>query len=278
MLKMKFKVFSTLCVILLLLSCKREPKPISVDIPVSDVPKIDYRVTGIIPHNTSFFTEGLLIYNGKFLESTGSPEELENVESIVATVDISDGKTEEKIRLDKTRYFGEGIVVLHDKLYQITYKNQKGFIYDAKTFKKLGEFGYPSKEGWGMTTDGTHVIMSDGTDMLSFLLPPEMKVVKTIRVTQNDISVRNVNELEWIKGYIFANVWMTNDIIKIDPSNGKVVAKMDVSSLKHEANATWKYSEVANGIAYDSTSNKIYLTGKLWPSIYRIELIENNVQ
>lgn len=147
-----------------------------------------------------------------------------------------------------------------------------------KHLKKLGEFGYPSKEGWGMTTDGTHVIMSDGTDMLSFLLPPEMKVVKTIRVTQNDISVRNVNELEWIKGYIFANVWMTNDIIKIDPSNGKVVAKMDVSSLKHEANATWKYSEVANGIAYDSTSNKIYLTGKLWPSIYRIELIENNVQ
>lgn len=275
---MKFKVFSALLLTILLISCKREPNPATVEPPVSTVPRIDYRVTGIIPHNTSFFTEGLLVYNGKFLESTGSPEELDNVESIVATVDIADGKAEEKIRLDKSKYFGEGIVVLHDKLYQLTYKNQKGFIYDAKTFKKLGEFSYPSKEGWGMTTDGTHIIMSDGTDMLSYLLPPEMKVVKTVRVTENDISVLNVNELEWIKGYIFANVWLTNDIIKIDPSTGKVVAKMDVSSLKNEANATWKYSEATNGIAYDSTSDKIYLTGKLWPSIYRIELIENNVQ
>jgi len=256
-----------------LIACNKGPKGAQPPVTDSSVPVIDYRVTGIIPHNTSFFTEGFLIYNGQFLESTGSPEEISTTESLIATVDIATGKTEEKVKLDKSRYFGEGIVVLKDKLYQITYKNQKGFIYDAKTFKKLGEFTYPSKEGWGMTTDGTHVIMSDGTDKLTYLLPPDMKVVKSLTITENDISVLNVNELEWIKGYIYANVWMTNDIIRIDPANGKVVGKMDLTSLKNEANSTFRYSEVLNGIAYDSVSNKIYVTGKLWPSIYRIELI-----
>ncbi|HRG43832.1 MAG: glutaminyl-peptide cyclotransferase [Bacteroidetes bacterium] len=266
---------SILCFVLF--SCKNDPTTASetTEAPVSNIPRLDYRVTGIIPHNTSFFTEGLLVYNGQFLESTGSPEEIPSLESVVATVNMESGKSEEKIKLDKSKYFGEGIVVIQDKLYQLTYKNQKGFIYDVKSFKKLGEFSYPSIEGWGMTTDGKHAIMSDGTDQLSFLLPPDMKVVKTVRVTEDGISVLNVNELEWVKGYIFANIWTTNDVIKIDPNTGKVVGKMDLSSLKNEANNTFQHSEVANGIAYDSISNKLYVTGKLWPSIYRLELIEN---
>lgn len=262
---------------LVLFSCKSNDSENSSTIKttVPTVPKIDYRVTGIIPHNTSHFTEGLLVYNGSLLESTGSPEELPTLESIISTVDIESGKTVEKVRLDKSKYFGEGIVVLHDKLYQLTYKNQLGFIYDAQSFKKLGEFPFPSKEGWGMTTDGTHAIMSDGTDILTYLMPPDMKVFKTVRVTENDISVLNINELEWIKGYIFANIWMSDEVIKIDPATGKVVGRLNLSSLKNEADNTFQYSEVTNGIAYDSISNKLYVTGKLWPSIYRIELIEN---
>ena len=256
---------------LFVISCKQDPKPVEETPVIPLTPVINYNVSAIIPHDTKHFTEGFLVYNGKFLESTGSPEEISTAESLIAEVDIATGKVEEKIRLDRTKYFGEGIVVVNNKLYQITYKNQKGFIYDARTYKKIGEFTYPSKEGWGMTTDGKHVIMSDGTDQLSYLLPPEMTVVKNIRVTENDISLNYINELEWIKGYIYANVWQTSDIVKIDPANGKVVGRMDLTSLKNEATASFRYSELLNGIAYDSVSNKVYVTGKMWPSIYRIE-------
>lgn len=258
-------------VVILLVSCKGDAHKVEETPEGPVTPNISFNVSAIIPHDTKYFTEGFLVYNGKFLESTGSPMEISTAESIVAEVDIASGETSEKIRLDKSKFFGEGIVVVNDKLYQITYKNQLGFIYDAKTYKKLGEFNYPSKEGWGMTTDGKHVIMSDGTDQISYLLPPEMKVVKKTTVTENDISVININELEWIKGFIYANVWQTNDIVKIDPSNGKVVGRLDLTSLKKEAEANFRYSEVLNGIAFDSVSNKVYVTGKMWPSIYRIE-------
>jgi glutamine cyclotransferase len=134
---------SILCFVLF--SCKNDPTTASetTEAPVSNIPRLDYRVTGIIPHNTSFFTEGLLVYNGQFLESTGSPEEIPSLESVVATVNMESGKSEEKIKLDKSKYFGEGIVVIQDKLYQLTYKNQKGFIYDVKSFKKLENSAIP---------------------------------------------------------------------------------------------------------------------------------------
>ena len=260
-----------LCFAASLSSCKQEPKP-AEEVPVTAVtPAIGYNVSAIIPHDTKYFTEGFLVYDGKFLESTGSPLEISTAESLISTVDMTTGTTDEKIKLDKSLFFGEGIVVVNDKLYQVTYKNQIGFIYDAKTFRKTGEFKYTNKEGWGLTTDGKHVIMSDGTDQLTYFLPPEMKVVKTTRITENDISVLNINELEWIKGFIYANVWQTSDIIKIDPANGKVVGKIDLTSLKNEASASFRYSEVLNGIAFDSINNKVYVTGKMWPSIYRIE-------
>lgn len=260
---------------LLAISCKKEPKQEEVKLPPSSAtPVIVYRVNGIIPHNTSFFTEGLLFYNGKLLESTGSPEELKLTESVIATVDLATGKTEEKVKLDRSKFFGEGITVLNNKIYQVTYKNRLGFIYNAKTFKKEGEFTYANAEGWGMTTDGTHAIMSDGTDKLTFFMPPAMKPVKTLSVTESGVPVKSLNELEWIKGFIYANVWQTNYIVKINPNNGNVVAKMDLTALKYEADNTFRYSETLNGIAYDSVSNKIYVTGKLWPSIYRIEFAQ----
>ncbi len=257
---------------LVLLACKKDPKTEEPKEPVVPAtPVISYRVSGIIPHNTSFFTEGLLFYEGKLLESTGSPEELALTESVIATVDLATGKTEEKVKLNRAKYFGEGITVLNNKIYQLTYKNKVGFIYNAKTFKKEGEFAFQSAEGWGMTTDGKHAIMSDGTDKLTYMLPPGMKAVKTVNVTENGIPVKSLNELEWIKGFIYANIWQTNFVVKINPSSGNIVGKMDLTSLKYEADNTFRYSETMNGIAFDSVSNKVYVTGKLWPSIYRIE-------
>lgn len=237
----------------------------------SGIPVINYSVTGSFPHDTTLFTEGLLIYNGKLFESTGSPEELTHTKSLIGTIDLSTGKIDKKIELDKTKYFGEGIVFLNNKLYQLTYKNQLGFIYDAKSFKQIGTFNYLNAEGWSLTTDGINLIMSDGTANLTFISPDNLKPLKTITVTENGAALKDLNELEYIKGFIYANVYQTNDIIKIDPSNGKVVGRLDLNSLGLEAKYKNPHSDVMNGIAYDSTTDKIYVTGKLWSNIYQIQ-------
>ena len=173
--------------------------------------------------------------------------------------------------MDKHKYFGEGIAFFKDKIYQLTYKNQVGFIYDAKTYKQLGQFSFQNKEGWGMTTDGTHIIMSDGTNVLTYLDPANLKVIKTINVSNGGYAEDFLNELEYIHGYIYANIWTKNYIVKIDPGDGKVVGLLDLSSLTAEAKNNHSNSEVMNGIAYDSISDKIYVTGKLWPTIYQID-------
>jgi glutamine cyclotransferase len=172
--------------------------------------------------------------------------------------------------LDKHAYFGEGIVFLHDKVYQLTYKTKIGFIYDAKTFKKLGDFTFPSEQGWGMTTDGTSLIMSDGTSTLTWLNPADFKVTKTIHVTDESGQVENVNELEFINGFIYSNVYEENYIVKIDPATGNIVGKINLQSLDDEAKQRYPGRMQMNGIAYDSVTNKIYVTGKLWPNIYEI--------
>ena len=168
-----------------------------------------------------------------------------------------------KCELDKTKYFGEGIAFLNNKLYQLTYKNHLGFIYDAKSFKQISTFSYFNAEGWSLTTDGINLIMSDGTANLTFISPDSLRPVKIIAVRENGALLEKVNELEYIKGFIYANVWQTNDLVKIDPSNGKVVGKLDLNSLALEAKYKNPNSDVMNGIAYDSTTDKIYITGKL---------------
>ena len=186
-------------------------------------------------------------------------------------VDKSTWKIDVKAELDKTIYFGEGIVILKGKVFQVTYKNQKGFIYDAKNFKNLGEFSYTNKEGWGLTTDGKSIIMSDGTSYLTYIDPDSFKVTRILEVAENDRIVENLNELEFIKGFIYANIWMTNTIVKIDPNNGDVVGKMDLSDLAYQSKTKNPNALEMNGIAYDSISNKIMVTGKLWPTIYEIK-------
>ena len=159
---------------------------------------------------------------------------------------------------------------MHEKVYQLTYTNKIGFIYNAKTYKKLGEFHYKG-EGWGMTTDGSYLIMSDGSSNISYLDPLTFKAIKILGVTDNNGLVSNINELELINGFIYANQWLTGYILKIDTSSGKVVGKLDLSSLKSIAVSKYPGSLEMNGIAYDAVANKIYITGKLWPNIYEIK-------
>jgi glutamine cyclotransferase len=192
-------------------------------------------------------------------------------------VDPVSGKILVKAELDRKKYFGEGITILNNKLYQLTWKDtdgfiKKGFIYDLKTFKKTGEFDFPSKEGWGMTTDGTSLIMSDGSSNLTFLDPINFKTTRIVGVTDNNGPVGNINELEWVNGNILANIYMTPYIIRIDPSSGKVIGKADFGNLVKEISSKNPVAEYMNGIAFDSTKNKIFITGKLWPNIYEVRL------
>ena len=235
------------------------------------IPIINWSVKSSLPHDTSLFTEGFLVHDGKIFESTGSPDEYADAESLVGIIDPGTGRMDRKIRLDKNKYFGEGIVFLHDKLYQLTYLNQKGFIYDAATFKQTGEFHFDNPEGWGLTTDSVHLIMDDSSATLTFLDPSTLKPVKKLTVTINGGPRDSLNELEYIRGYIYANVWYTDYILKIDPVSGKVVGKLDLSSLAADARNKNPYANVLNGIAYDPASDKIYIVGKRWPNIYQID-------
>jgi glutamine cyclotransferase len=233
------------------------------------VPTIEYTLAGSLPHDTNAFTEGLLFYNDQLFESTGSPENLPMTKSVFGPVDAKTGKISAKAELDK-QYFGEGIVFLKDKVYQLTYKNQIGFIYDARTFKQLGRFSFANEEGWGLTTDGISIIMSDGTNVLTYLDATTLKPVKTINVSNAGYAEDYLNELEYINGFIYANVWTKNYIVKIDPASGEIVGILDLSVLLDKAKSKYHDSNVTNGIAYDATTDKIYVTGKLWPDIYEI--------
>lgn len=260
------------CLILLFFaSCNNESNTAKVSTASTQATsQINYSVTQEFRHDTSLFTEGFLFHNGTLYESTGSPNNLPFARSLIIADDLSKGSFEKKVELDKTKYFGEGIVFLNNKLYQLTYKNQLGFVYDAKTFKQTGTFKYSNAEGWSLTTDGKILIMSDGSDKLTFLDPENFTAVKVLAVTDNNSPLDNINELEFIKGYIYANVWQTNSIVKIDTLNGKVVGKLDLSSLAFEAKTKNPNADVLNGIAYDSLTDKIYVTGKLWANIYEI--------
>jgi glutaminyl-peptide cyclotransferase len=253
-------------------SCRNNSKSIETKVQerTSNIPVISYSVPRYFPHDTTLFTEGFLFHNGELFESTGSPDDLPQTKSLIGTDNLETGKFSKKIELDKTKYFGEGIIFLKNKLFQLTYKSQIGFIYDASSFRKIGEFKYNNLEGWSLTTDGRDLIMSDGTDKLTFLDPNQLKPIRILNVTENGMPQDSLNELEYIKGFIYANVWMSNSIFKINPSTGAIVGKLDLSFLTQDARNKNPRADVLNGIAYDSISDKIYVTGKLWPNIYQI--------
>lgn len=241
-----------------------DKKTIESTTPVDSL-AIPYTVLKTLPHNTEAFTEGLTIHAGKVLESTG-----QNGRSWVAEVDPGSGVHTKKITLDN-RYFGEGMTVLHNKLYYLTYQTKIGFIYDATTYKQIGEFSFDT-EGWGLTHDNKNLIMSVGSDKLYYLDTATLKVARTLSVTEKGKGVKNLNELEFVDGYIFANVYETSTIVKIDPANGKVVGRLNLSVLVDEIKRMFPETAEMNGIAYDPNSKAMLVTGKNWPRTYLIRL------
>ena len=277
---MKQIFISLICLCLLAACNSNTPGTTSTITPETAPPIIGYSVVNTYPHDTGFYTEGLEYHDGKLYESSGSSlPETEGAKppypSAFGIVNLKTGKVDKKVELDSKIYFGEGITILNGKIYQLTWQTHKGYIYDAKTYKKLQEFTYPG-EGWAFTHDSTHLIMSDGSSNIQFIDPATingtLKAQSIVGVTDNNGPVSNVNELEYINGFIYSNVYQTNTILKIDPSNGKVVGKLDLSNLTEEAKKKYDKAEVLNGIAYNPQTNSLYVTGKLWPTIYEIKL------
>lgn len=254
-------VWLPLAVASILFSCKKETEQPEVD-PLT----IYYKVKTTWPHDTEAFTQGLVIHNGILYESTG-----QNGKSWIGIIDIKTGNPDKKVVLDE-KYFGEGITIMNDKVYQLTYKTKVGFVYDLKTWKKLREFPQPLIEGWGITHDNANLIMSEGSEKLFFVDTATLKPVRTLTVTDENGPVNKLNELEYVEGFIFANVWETNKIVKIDPKTGKVVGRMDLTSLAQNAALRSPNAEVLNGIAYHQGTKLFLVTGKNWPSIYVLQL------
>ncbi len=257
-----------------LTGCNNTPEPKKKRKSASDIPKIHYTVMNQHPHSTSSFTQGLLVHNNEIYESTGSPKESPHLKTVIGILDLETGEIDVKIALDSKKYFGEGITILNNKIYQLTYHSQTCFVYDLKIFELIEQYSYLNEEGWGLTTDGEFLIMSDGTHVLTYRDPSTFEVIKTMQVTSNGYAIDYLNELEYIDGYIYANVWTTNILVKIDPKNGHIVAKIDLTSLRTKAYLQNPDLGVTNGIAYDSKSGHIFVTGKLWPQIYEIKLLE----
>jgi glutaminyl-peptide cyclotransferase len=182
---------------------------------------------------------------------------------------LETGKVLQQHELDP-RYFGEGIVDWRNKLIELTWKTEIGFLYDISTFKTVADFHYTG-EGWALTRDGSHLIMSDGTSDLRILDPDTLRERGRIHVTCEGRPIRNINELEWVKGEIYANVWLTDLIIRINPATGDVAGIIDLTDLAARAHAE-RATDVLNGIAYDAAGDRLFVTGKLWPSLYQIRL------
>jgi glutaminyl-peptide cyclotransferase len=234
-----------------------------------DSTQLQYSVISVLPHNAEAFTQGLVIHNNKIMESTG-----QKGTSWIAEVNPGSGQHDKKVTLDN-QYFGEGITVFNNKIYYLTWQNRLGFIYDANSYKKLGEFKIETKtnEGWGITHDNKNLIVSDGSENLYFLDTASMKITKTVVVKENGKPVKKINELEFINGFVYSNVWETNWILKIDPATGNVVAKLDLSDLANEVSNQYPNANVLNGIAYDKNSGALLVTGKLWPKAYLIKVM-----
>ncbi|MCZ2458897.1 MAG: glutaminyl-peptide cyclotransferase [Chitinophagales bacterium] len=237
----------------------------------ADQPKnLSYSIVNSYPHDTSSFTQGLLIYKGVMYESTGG--EADNANEIIK-VDLATGKGQKVAAIDRKKYFGEGITILNDTIYQLTWKSKIVFVYTLKDFKKVKEFPI-NTEGWGITTDGKELIVSDGSSNLYYYDPSTFKLLRTQAVTEGGSLTHNLNELEYIDGFVYANQWQYPYILKIDPASGKVVAKADLNDMWNRVKAKDPEADVPNGIAYDQATKKIYVTGKLWPNLYEIQFAQ----
>jgi glutamine cyclotransferase len=233
-------------------------------------PVYDYRVVNEYPHDQEAFTQGLVYVDGDLYEGTGSGNGSDRI-STLRKVDLDSGEVTRSISLD-VDYFGEGIAVVGDRIYQLTWRSHVGFVYDRETFDLVATFGY-STEGWGLTTDGERLIMSDGTSKLVFRDPKTFSKTGEVEVRDGDEPVVNLNELEYVEGEIWANVWQSDFIARIDPASGRVTGWIDLSGLLAEEDRQGEPVDVLNGIAYDPATGRIFVTGKLWPKLFEIELV-----
>ncbi|HEX5725959.1 MAG TPA: glutaminyl-peptide cyclotransferase [Longimicrobiaceae bacterium] len=218
------------------------------------------------PHDSLAFTQGLVFHDGALYESTGRFEQ-----SSLRRVELETGRVLQKVDV-APQHFAEGLALREGRLYQLTWQDGVGFIYDLESFAPQGTFPVVG-EGWGFTTDGESFIMSDGSNQLRFLDPQSFQETRTLEVTDGDVYVHQLNELEWVHGEIWANVWHSDSIARIDPATGRVVAWLDLSALypkptRHDPEA------VLNGIAYDAGSDRLFVTGKLWPALFEIRVPE----
>jgi glutaminyl-peptide cyclotransferase len=230
------------------------------------IPTYDFKVVRSYPHDAQAFTEGLLYRDGFLYESTGL-----NGKSSIRKVNLETGKVLQRKDIPP-QYFGEGLTVWDDTLVGLTWQTQTGFVFDLKTFELSNQFAYPG-EGWGLTQNGKELIMSDGTPTLRFLDPKTFLEVRRVKVTADGIAVAQINELEVVDGEVYANLWHTNTIARIDPANGKIVGWIDLGKLYPDAGKGRNGENVLNGIAYDAEKKRLFVTGKLWPKIYEIKLV-----
>ena len=224
-----------------------------------------YRVIESYPHSTDSYTQGLLFADGVMWEGTG-----EYGHSRLQRIDLETGRTDVVATLPRSE-FGEGIALLDGKIYQLTWENNKAYVYDAATGRQLRTFAYAG-EGWGLTTDGERLYLSDGTESIHVLDPETFRRERRITVTLEGEPVRFLNELEWIDGRIWANVYTTDQIVIIDPATGAVEGVVDLTGLLPQEDRT-RQTDVLNGIAWDAAGGRIFVTGKNWPKLFEIEIL-----
>ena len=227
-------------------------------------PTCSFEVVDSWPHDPGAYTQGLVYHEGRLFESTGL-----NGRSSLREVELATGKVLRRVDLPEA-YFAEGMTIFGDRIYQLTWQSGKGFVYDLQSFQLQSEFAYEG-EGWGLTHDGRHLVMSDGTSRIRFLDPGSLAVLRTVDVVDNGQPVAWLNELEYVRGEIYANVWPTDRIARIDPQSGAVLGWIDLTGLLGPEDQT-PTAEVLNGIAYDAAHDRLFVTGKFWPRLYQIRL------
>ncbi len=231
----------------------------------AQTPQYGYQVVHVYPHDPTSFTEGLEFRAGYLYESTGLKGH-----SKLRKIQLETGKVLQEIDLDP-QYFGEGITIFNQRIFQLTYTTEVGFVYDQNTFARQRVFNY-SGEGWAMTNDGQQIYMSDGTPQIRVWDPGTLQEKRRITVRENGKPVTNVNELEWVRGEIYSNVWQTNRMLRISPADGRVLGWVDLQGLLSQLDRNAEI-DVLNGIAYDSLGNRLFVTGKLWPKLFEIKLV-----
>jgi glutaminyl-peptide cyclotransferase len=228
-------------------------------------PVARYQVVHVYPHDPQAFTQGIAFADGVLYEGTGL-----NGRSTVRTVKLENGEVL-KVHKVAEQYFGEGIAVWRDRIFELTWRSGTGFIYDRNTLERVGTFTYAG-EGWGLTHDGARLIMSDGSAFLRFLDPDTQRETGRVQVRDGGVPVEHLNELEFVKGEVLANVWQTERVVRIDPKTGRVLGWIDFAGLLSPGDAA-RGVDVMNGIAYDAANDRLFVTGKLWPRLFEVRIL-----